>query len=421
MNPIRILLAACLGCGTVVGLALVPAARGERPVVSVVQPVVRETSDYDFPAVLELAAAIEVRAGVDGVIERLSVCVGDAVAAGDSLAAISSPELNARLDDARAAVARFQAAVADAERRRDEARRGGGTRAPAQQARLDAEWELAQAEWLGARAELERYRQDVARLVVRAPVEGVVASIAAPAGTIVVSSARASTLVCRIVPRDEFYATFEVDEPTLLRLRKLAAEADSAAAAGTRHEVLVRLPGSESFTERGTVDCTLGEFHAGTQRTRFRAVVALRAEQPGPAAMFFAKGAVPAARAGAVRLTIGRPRPTCFVPPGSVGQDSDGQSFVFVVDKGNVVRQRRVVLGALLDGLQGVDEGLSGDDRVAVRTPREPRSTDDDTLVPGDFVADLRLPRVVVGAVVEPVLVRLGASGTDPVRKPANP
>jgi hypothetical protein len=53
------------------------------------------------------------------------------------------------------------------------------------------------------------------------------------------------------------------------------------------------------------------------------------------------------------------------VPDVALGSDQGGR-YVLVVNKDNVVEQRKVSIGPLVDGLRVIDTGLAADDRVVV-------------------------------------------------------
>jgi multidrug efflux pump subunit AcrA (membrane-fusion protein) len=64
-----------------------------------------------------------------------------------------------------------------------------------------------------------------------------------------------------------------------------------------------------------------------------------------------------------VRIPVEQQPSALLVPDVALGSDQGGR-YVLVVDKDNVVAQRKVVIGPLVDDLRVIDMGLNADDRV---------------------------------------------------------
>jgi multidrug efflux system membrane fusion protein len=69
-----------------------------------------------------------------------------------------------------------------------------------------------------------------------------------------------------------------------------------------------------------------------------------------------------------VRLAVGPPAPALLVPERVIVTDQ-GQPFVLVVTEANLVAQRVVQLGPVVDGLRGLRRGVVPDDRVVIDAP----------------------------------------------------
>jgi gold/copper resistance efflux system membrane fusion protein len=108
-----------------------------------------------------------------------------------------------------------------------------------------------------------------------------------------------------------------------------------------------------------------------------------------------------------VRLTCGDPRRVLLVPPSSVGVDERGAMFVFLVNEKNAIEKRPVRLGPLLDGLQGIEEGIKPGEWVAVGTGRPELDAKRQPLTPGVFAQDARLAGLRPGVAVRPVRVTI--------------
>ena len=67
-----------------------------------------------------------------------------------------------------------------------------------------------------------------------------------------------------------------------------------------------------------------------------------------------------------VRVRVpSKPIPALLVPDVAIGSDQGGR-YVLVVNKDNVVEQRKVEAGQLVGDLRVIDKGLTKDDRVVV-------------------------------------------------------
>jgi multidrug efflux pump subunit AcrA (membrane-fusion protein) len=60
-----------------------------------------------------------------------------------------------------------------------------------------------------------------------------------------------------------------------------------------------------------------------------------------------------------------KPRPGLLVPDVALGSDQGGR-YVLVVNKDNVVEQRKVEPGQLVGDLRVIEKGLTKDDRVVI-------------------------------------------------------
>ena len=66
-----------------------------------------------------------------------------------------------------------------------------------------------------------------------------------------------------------------------------------------------------------------------------------------------------------VRIPRGQPATALLVPDVALGSDQGGR-YVLIVDKDNVVEQRKVEIGQLVDTMRVIEKGLDADDRVIV-------------------------------------------------------
>ena len=116
--------------------------------------------------------------------------------------------------------------------------------------------------------------------------------------------------------------------------------------------VEVGLQTEDGYPHAGKLDYVAPDVDPSTGTLAARAVLdnANRALLPG----FFVRIRIP-----------GKPRPELLVPDVAIGSDQAGR-YVLVVNKDNIVEQRKVEPGQLVGDLRVIDQGLTKDDRVVV-------------------------------------------------------
>jgi RND family efflux transporter MFP subunit len=116
--------------------------------------------------------------------------------------------------------------------------------------------------------------------------------------------------------------------------------------------VEVGLQTEEGYPHAGKLDYVAPDVDSSTGTLAARAILdnANRALLPG----FFVRIRIP-----------GKPRPALLVPDIAIGSDQGGR-YVLVVNKDNIVEQRKVTPGQLEGDLRVIDEGLAKDDRVVI-------------------------------------------------------
>jgi multidrug efflux system membrane fusion protein len=156
------------------------------------------------------------------------------------------------------------------------------------------------------------------------------------------------------------YAYFDMDEPTLLRVRKALNEGRiKPRKPGTELPVLLALQGEDGFPHPGTVNFVDNQVDPTTGSISVRGVF----PNPRP------EGGVRLLSPGMfvrIRLPIGPPHPALLVIDRAVASDQ-GLKYVYVVDAKNDVQYRRVTTGPLQDdGLRVIVKGLEQGDWVVV-------------------------------------------------------
>jgi multidrug efflux system membrane fusion protein len=167
------------------------------------------------------------------------------------------------------------------------------------------------------------------------------------------------TLLTTVVSFDPMYVYFELDEPTLLRVRKAINEGRIQRSPQGQHPVLMGLQGEEGFPHAGTIDFVNNQVNPATGS------IAVRGVFPNPLPTGGSRLLSPGMFVR-VRLPIGQPHSAVLVIDRAVSSDQ-GLKYVYVLDAKDQVQYRRVVTGPLEeDGLRVISQGLNPSDRVVV-------------------------------------------------------
>jgi multidrug efflux system membrane fusion protein len=222
-------------------------------------------------------------------------------------------------------------------------------------------------------ANLALARLNLGYCEVKAPIDGRVSRTQLDPGNLVRSD---ETILTTIVSIDPIYAYFEVDERTMLRIRRYIEEG-RVKSVEEQVPVWIGLADEEGFPHEGKVNFFDNRLDTATGTLQLRGVFdnADRVLAPG----LFAR----------VRLPIGKPYRALMVSEQALGTDQE-QKYVYVVDKDNKAEYRRVDVGRLQRGRRVVLKGLAEGERVVVsglqriRPGAEVQPKPDDATAAGD-------------------------------------
>jgi membrane fusion protein (multidrug efflux system) len=331
-----------------------PPAAPPPPEVGIITVATQPVMDViELPGRLQAIRTSEVRARVDGIVQRRLYTEGTDVTAGQPLFAIDPRQLRAQLSASEAALARAQATAANAAQ--DVARYKGLV---AQQALSQQEYDAAvarlrtaQADVAQTSAQIAAARLNLSYTTVTAPIAGRAGRAAVTEGALV--SGSGATLLTTIEQLDPIYANFSQSSADLLALRgKINSGALKAPAMRSvpvhlvlEDGTLYRMPGHLDF-----VDMSIDE-STGT--------AALRAEFPNPARVLLPGQFVRA------RVEAGVMAKGLLIPQRAVTISPQGAT-VLVVGAKDIVESRPVTVGALQGGSWSIQSGLTAGERVIV-------------------------------------------------------
>lgn len=305
----------------------------------------------EVPGRLQAIRIAEVRARVDGIVEKRVYTEGTDVRAGQSLFEIDPRPVQAQVNSARATLARARANATNASQ---EVARYEGLVADEAISKLEydaavARARIAEADVAQAEAQLEAALLALSYTRVMAPIAGRAGRAEVTEGALV--SAGAGTLLTRIEQLDPIYANFSQSSSEMLAMQRDLASGTLAAPTGGRVTARLVLEDGSEYPLAGQLDFRGQSIDPATGST------ALRATFPNPDRALLPGQFV------RVRLETGTRTAGILVPQRAVMIAPTGAS-VYVVGAGDTVAVRPVGTGQLQGDQWIITEGLSAGDRV---------------------------------------------------------
>ncbi|WP_324749770.1 efflux RND transporter periplasmic adaptor subunit [Sphingomonas sp. LY54] len=306
----------------------------------------------ELPGRVQAVRTAEVRARVDGIVQRRLYEEGTDVGAGQGLFAIDPRELRASLGAVQASLARARANAANAQQDVNRYRPLLADQAISKQeydaavARLRS----AQADVAQAQAQVESAQLSLGYTTVRAPISGRAGRAQVTEGALV--SAAAGTLLTTIEQINPIYVNFSQSSSDLLALRRDLTAGRLNAPSLERIAVQLQLEDGSSYGIAGHIDFLDLSIDEAT------GTAALRAEFPNPGRLLLPGQFVRARVLAGVKEGI-------MVPQRAVQVAPQGGT-VMVVGAKNIVEARPVRLGSLEGSNWVVLGGLKPGDKVIV-------------------------------------------------------
>jgi RND family efflux transporter MFP subunit len=381
-----------LFCGSVVSLSvllLIPGcdtshadSAAQKPPAAIVTagpPVERPVSRYiEFTGRMDAVDSVEIRARVTGFLKEVffenqeesegtssGSGEGTEVKAGTPLYEIDDREYKA---DQEAANSELTTALAQQEKAASDVKRAitlkeKGNISAEEFERTETAKKQADAQVESASAKLKRADLNVEFSHIAAPISGKISRTEISAGNLIRAE---NTLLTTIVSVDPIHVYFDLDERTLLTVRKLMLEGKIKGARsesrGNRETFPVELGLAidEGYPKKGYIDFLDNRVNPATGTVRVRGVFENPESAPGSQKREMTPGMF-----ARVRVPLGEPQPSLLVAERAIGT-SQARKFVYLVNEKNEVVDRTVTLGPMDGGLRVVAEGLKGGEKVII-------------------------------------------------------
>ncbi|MGQ2979113.1 MAG: efflux RND transporter periplasmic adaptor subunit [Polaromonas sp.] len=337
------------GSGAHADVATAPAAIP----VSVATVVQSDVAAWDeFSGRLEAVERVDIRSRVAATLQSMHFREGALVKKGELLLTIDPAPYAAEVQRAEAQVGAAQARVAQAKGEQERAQRLWSEQAISKREfdeRSNGQRE-ADANLRAAQAALQTAQLSLGYTQVRAPVAGRVGKLEVTVGNLVAAGPGAPVLTT-LVSVSPIYASFDADEQVVAkalkdvssggerRLERIPVQMGTAASSDTPFEGRLQLVDNQVDARSGTV--------------RARAVFDNKDGQLMPGQ--FAR----------IRMGQATQATALLVNERAVGTDQN-KKYVLVVGEGNKAEYREVLLGASVNGLRVVKNGLAPNERIVV-------------------------------------------------------
>jgi membrane fusion protein, multidrug efflux system len=347
------------------------AKKAQDPEVLYTFPTTDEVVNYEeFIGHTDAVNTVEVRARVTGYLDKVAFNDGDEVEKGTLLFQIDDRPYKAEYERALATLDQGKARLIRLTRDHDRAVNLKNRNAIGAE-----EFDLINGNFqegiatVGVyTAAVERAKLDLDFTQVAAPLSGRLSRRMVDPGNLVQADVTALT---SIVSLDPMYVYFDVDERTVLKIRRLIAEKKMKSRTEAEVPVLVGLQDEQDFPHKGVINFSDNKVDTGTGTLRLRGVIS------NPKPRLLSPGLFMR-----IRLPLGQPAKSILIEEQAIGSQQSNK-YVYVVRKlKEKVKDERtkevkevefdrayqapIKVGALNNGLRAVSEGLAETDRVII-------------------------------------------------------
>jgi multidrug efflux system membrane fusion protein len=320
------------------------AAAPPPPTVSVAAVVSRPLRDFEeFTGRLEPVTSVSIQPRVAGFIDSAAFAEGAHVGKGQLLFRIDPRPFQAEVNRLAAQLqrARNQSQLAAINHERGKQLIARHVIAQQDFDQLETAATSSRDDIGSAQAALDAARLNLEFTEVRSPIDGRVSNMLITPGNLVTTT----SILTTVVSDNPVYAYFDADEQTYLRFARNTS--------GGPSPVFMGLADEQGYPHEGRLDFLDNQVDAKSGTIRARAVFDNKDGHYTPG--LFAR----------IKLVGGTARDTVLIDERAVGTDL-GKKFVLILKQDNTVAYRPIALGANIDGLRVVSDGLAAGDVIVV-------------------------------------------------------
>ena len=325
------------------------------PKVTVAKPAKKSITRYlDATGNTAAVNSADLVARVSGFIDKINYEDGVAVKKGDLLFTIEPEPYRVKVEQAKAAEAAAEATLKQAQltldRQKELLERKAASQAQVNSALATRDSGQGSLDQARANTRLAELNYEYAH--VTAPFDGVVTSRKVSIGTYV-GGTGTPTVLATIVQLDPIYVNFNVSEQDVIRVRAAMAKRGVTRDDVMKYRIEVALQDESDYPHIGLIDYVAPSINTATGTLPVRGILQNPKLQLLPG--YF------------VRIRVPRPveETALLVPDVALGSDQSGR-FVLVLNKDDVVEQRKVEIGPQVGAMRVIDKGIAEDDRVVV-------------------------------------------------------
>jgi len=328
------------------------------PEISVAVPLQQNVTPYEELTGNTVAfATVDLVARVEGFLNSINYTDGSFVKKGDTLFVIEQTMYKAQVKEAEAQLdgAKAQLLNAEAEFTRQETLLRQNVTAQNTYDQAKAKRDSARATVENNEGNLTIAQTNLGYTTVQAPFDGIVSKHLVSVGELVGNGK--ATKLATIVQLDPIYVEFNVSEQDVLKIRQNLANRRLTVEELGKIPLDIGLMNEEGYPHTGFMNYVAPEIDAQTGTILVRGLFKNpdRALIPG----FFTR----------IRVPMGLGSTSVLLIPNRVVAEDQAGKYVLVVNKDNVVEQKRIKTGQLLvGGLRVITQGLAADDRVVLTT-----------------------------------------------------
>jgi RND family efflux transporter MFP subunit len=323
------------------------------PAVTVAVPLQRDVVDWDeYVGRFEAIQDVELRPRVSGTIDKILFANGQHVRQGEALFIIDPRPYAATLAQARAQVAKAQAALTNA---KSELARADKLLAAEAISREEYETKLAtvrsaQADLGAGNANVTTAQLNLNFTTVRSPITGIVSDRRISLGNY---ATEATTVLTRVVSTDPIWFSFDGAESFYLKYLRQAKTGERGSSRTTPNPVDVQLADEAGFRWHGHMQFVDNAVDPNSGTIRAHAVISN------------ADGFLTPGLFGRARLLGSGTYRAMLVPDEAIITDQT-RKLVYVVGKDGKAIQRPVETGPQVEGLRVVKTGLAPTEHVVI-------------------------------------------------------